>query len=440
VRAFKTLRESFLRDRRGATAVVFGLSLVPIVGAVGVSVDLSRAERTRAALQNAVDAAALAAARELRKSGDATAAEQQATAMFTAARPAGVQATMQTPVIDVDARTIDLRATAQSATMFMAAVSDSYQTLTVNAAARSLAGAVASGLDLEVALMLDVTISMSQASGTAGQTKLQAMQSAAKTFIGAVVQDKQTPHVSRAALVPFSSAVNVGTYFKKVTNTTATGGWTSVVERSGASAFTDDPPRAGAWFTSYRTAHTTAIGSSSMIQKLERNRTSNIPVGSYVLPLTSDKAALNAAVDALKADGTTAGHIGTAWSWYMLSPNWGTVWTTGVPAAYDATKTAKVAVLMSDFDYNVYYQSANGDMNAQTRALCTNMKAAGITVYTIGFQVDTSLPNAVDLFTSCASDPSKAISAQTGADLVAAYTQLAETVRDSIASPVRLAR
>ena len=110
-----------------------------------------------------------------------------------------------------------------------------------------------------------------------------------------------------------------------------------------------------------------------------------------------------------------------------------------MPAAYD-NATSKIAILMSDFDFNVYYQTGVGDMNAQAAALCTAMKASGVTIYTIGFQVDHTKPYSVSLFNNCASDPAKAIEATTGDDLIATYQPIASTVLASVASPVRLAR
>ena len=44
------------------------------------------------------------------------------------------------------------------------------------------------------------------------------------------------------------------------------------------------------------------------------------------MPLTSDRDKLKDAINAFKASGPTAGQLGTAFAWYMLSPNWKNVW------------------------------------------------------------------------------------------------------------------
>ncbi|MEZ5872741.1 MAG: pilus assembly protein TadG-related protein [Nitratireductor sp.] len=58
---FQQIR-SFVADRRGNFAIIFGLSLVPVIGLAGAAVDYSRILRAESKLQSASDAAALAAA------------------------------------------------------------------------------------------------------------------------------------------------------------------------------------------------------------------------------------------------------------------------------------------------------------------------------------------------------------------------------------------
>ena len=54
----------FGTDRSGATAILFGLTLLPLMGAVGAAVDYSRAASFHSRAQLAVDGAALAIVRE----------------------------------------------------------------------------------------------------------------------------------------------------------------------------------------------------------------------------------------------------------------------------------------------------------------------------------------------------------------------------------------
>ena len=54
-------------DRRGNVAIIFGLAVVPIFGAVGAAVDYSAANSSRTEMQAAADESALAVAKEVRK-------------------------------------------------------------------------------------------------------------------------------------------------------------------------------------------------------------------------------------------------------------------------------------------------------------------------------------------------------------------------------------
>src|SRR5262249_10950053 len=157
--------------------------------------------------------------------------------------------------------------------------------------------------------------------------------SAAKALIDTVIQSSQSPFSSRVALAPYSSAVNVGsTYYKKVTNQTLSGSWSSVVERSGTYAFTEDAPASNKWLGSFKSKKSSAQGDYASIVQ---NYSSNVPSSSLISPLSTDKTALTTVIDGFSANGTTAGHLGVAWTWYLLSPKWSSIWTgTTTPAAY----------------------------------------------------------------------------------------------------------
>ena len=63
--------------------------------------------------------------------------------------------------------------------------------------------------------------------------------------------------------------------------------------------------------------------------------------GATIVPLTSDRDKLKDAIDEFKASGTTAGQLGTAFAWYLLSPNWSDVWRED--SAADALRHAEGA-------------------------------------------------------------------------------------------------
>ena len=69
----RAISRPFLRDDRGAVALIFGLMLLPLLGAIGLAIDFGNVMTARTKAQMAADAAALQAtgvARDLMKDGD----------------------------------------------------------------------------------------------------------------------------------------------------------------------------------------------------------------------------------------------------------------------------------------------------------------------------------------------------------------------------------
>ena len=182
-----------------------------------------------------------------------------------------------------------------------------------------------------------------------------------------------------------------------------------VTERTSVSSrYTDDYVSSGNYVGPY---NQTSLGSTN---KLNYSSDGKCMVGGRelpeVIPLTSSKATLQSFFDNATAGGATPGHLGHAWSWYLLSPKWASLWpSTATPAAYNDTKTKKVAVIMTDGEYNTQY--SNVASRTQALELCKSMKASGIEVYTVGFGFsassaagdNTSEGNAKDLLTQCSS-------------------------------------
>lgn len=180
--------------------------------------------------------------------------------------------------------------------------------------------------------------------------------------------------------------------------------------------------------------------------------TGNPCLTNQVVPLTSDKTLLHDTINAFQAAGSTAGQTGTAWAWYMLAPNFASIWPADRrPAAYLQGNVIKVVVLMTDGSFNSVYcngvisadsttgsgsasdhincDATNGEPFAQTRALCDGMKdpSTGIVVYTVGFDIsDQSNEQAV--LSYCATDSSKYYLADNSAQLTAAFQSIAQDI------------
>jgi hypothetical protein len=128
---------------------------------------------------------------------------------------------------------------------------------------------------------------------------------------------------------------------------------------------------------------------SSLSTQYSSSQTNNCSIPE-IKTLTTDKQSLKDHIDTFRPLSGTAGHVGTAWSYYMLSPEWNRFWSTGHidVAEYNEPNTIKAAVLMTDGQYNSNW--VNPGASAQAIAICNEMKAKGITVYTIGFDMSTN--------------------------------------------------
>jgi hypothetical protein len=167
-----------------------------------------------------------------------------------------------------------------------------------------------------------------------------------------------------------------------------------------------------------------------------------------IQPLSNDKTMLKRRIGKLSEAGSTAGQMGTAWAWYMLSPNWSYLWpSANRPVAYHTGKTEKIAILMTDGEYNTGHckgivaedsgsgsgsnsdhincDAENGSSNSQAQQLCTAMKTnTGITVYTVGFALGGN-QTAINTLRNCASDETKFYNAKDGDELRMAFRDIA---------------
>jgi hypothetical protein len=240
--------------------------------------------------------------------------------------------------------------------------------------------------------------------------------------------------------IQFQKASGSGTYTWQISTK-------CVTERIGTEKYTDAPPSTAFLGKAY-------FGSGNADQSCVIANYTDPEVNS-IQPLSNDKTMLKRRIDKLATGGSTAGHLGTAWAWYLLSPKWNYLFPSDNAAgpysdlttvgSAGAPKLRKIAVLMTDGDYNINYckgveaknsdqspdincNSENGKALAQATALCTAMKnplGDGVTkieVFTIGFQVSAASKT---FLTNCATDASHFYDATSGDALKAAFRDIA---------------
>lgn len=433
-----------LRDTGGNVTIIFGFCAIGLVGGVGIAIDTSVAYNVKSRLSAAVDAAALAGARSFAS----PTRDEDIEKFFEANFPADYMGSVLEPLdiaSDPEDRTVTVTANATIPTFFMRVLG------TDSTDVAATAEATLSSRDVEVSLVLDVTGSMLI------DDRIVDLRDAANELVDIVVQDLQVPFYSKIALVPYSAAVNVGEYAEDVrgsyTNDTCTeptcryfefedASWyhtlrtheisTCVTERPGPDLSTDESPSLAPLGRAY-------LGDG------------NPCLSATILPLSSDKAELHNRINALEAAGSTAGHIGVAWGWYMISPSFGYLWPfESQPMEYNqinlGQKVMKVVIIMTDGEFNTIYHSGviaknsgsgsggsdekinqngtNGSSFAQAEALCTNMKAEGVIVYTVGLAV----PSAAGFLSDCATSPLHVYLPEDGTELKQAFRDIAVQV------------
>ncbi len=450
----------FGADRSGNVALLFGLSAVVLLLAIGAAVDVGRWLHARDQTLAAVDAAVLAGARYLQTNPDDTAGAVVAAQNFykqnVATRLPVTSDTVTFEMAD-DGESMTASGTAYIKTPFLQFASIDKLPLINTSTAEFSKASHNIGENLEISLMLDVTGSM------AGQ-KLEDLKSAAKDLVDIIVNASDKDISTKIALVPFSEDIRLPTTSalnkargNNLPDTKTENTWWGpvtyylsdcVVERTGSQKYTDAAPSSGQYVMAHYTQNYTTPGNGNAFgfgfgngggggwgAGGKKSGVCTIPENSAITPLSDDADDLKSKITNLSAAGGTAGHLGTAWAWYTLSPNWSSLWSAqSRPVDYNTPNYQKIAILMTDGEYNTQYDAngvsasessaANGSSTAQATELCTAMKTAGIVVYTVGFDLSGPDSTSYKTLKNCASDEQKFYSAATGTQLQQAFRDI----------------
>ena len=224
---------------------------------------------------------------------------------------------------------------------------------------------------------------------------------------------------------------NTGPVTKEITLSS-----TCVWERDGSERFSDSTPGPGAylahqtaWFEEdsghpdggvWVTGHPNRAGHSWYRGTECRGRE---PLG-----LTNDRDELNGYVNSLTAGGGTAGHLGVAWSWYLISENFDGIFSgSSAPLSYTEPDSDKVVILMTDGSFNSEVFPAQGTSDAQARALCDQMKLKNVKVYSVALNAPTAGKRVLEY---CSNGPEFYFEPETAAELTEAYRKIATSISD----------
>ncbi|MEZ5923376.1 MAG: pilus assembly protein TadG-related protein [Hyphomicrobiaceae bacterium] len=436
---------SAVKDEQGQIALIFAAMIVPIVILVGSAVDYGQGFRKRTVMQLALDSAVLAAGRTFDTTGEIEAAEAAGAQFFNAAmEEAGIEAEITSNTADGQGNVIMTAAGVQH-TSFLKIVNQNE--LEIKVEAKSLTSDQG-GKDVELAIVFDVTGSMTPELNSGGVDRMAVAKQAAEDLVDILIPPTHQPRSVRFSLVPFSNMVNLGDYAEDVTGVpdqaTVTETYTDrervrvcteykrngtcknwdwqwqdverqrdvttyrrncVVERMDTSGHAyDDAPPSQAPFHAFTTTDSGSV-----------DCTPQYPI----VPLTNHRQTLLDAIDDLEGGGGTAGHIGLAWGWYTISEAWNEIWPSDREAAEaNPDERLKALILMTDGEFNRHYDSnfnsvsddssgasrkGNGLSADQAAALCENMKDDGVEVFAVGIELTSN--SARSMLQDCVSDP-----------------------------------
>jgi Flp pilus assembly protein TadG len=363
--------------------------VLPLAFAIGLAIDSARGYRADQQVAAALDAAALATAKALRLEALSDGELKQIADTYFQANflnDHNTDVTVAPLAVSVDrvVNAVSLTATVDLPTSFG-------RLMSVNAfRIVKSAQATYDVKDVELAMMLDV-------SGSMAGSKLSDLKSAAQDLVDMLLSANESGAKNRIGIAPYSTAVNAGSYAHAATGSSAT----CVSERSGPEAFTDAAPPSF------------PVGTKA----------TSCPA-SAVLPLTDDPDEMEDRIETLAAGGMTAGHLGIAWAWYLLSPNWADVWSSDSPASpYHDPDTLKAIIVMTDGEFNQRYEASNGTSTSQAETLCQNIKSKGVMIFSVAFQAP---PSAQEVLRNCATSPSQYFDATDGAELRATFQRIAK--------------
>lgn len=440
-------RRAFRTDTAGSVLPLAALCIVPLLGIVALAIDYGRATSAKTQLQFALDSATLGAAKTLLTEGarPERIVTDYITTNFTR------QASGLTPNIATQMPSQNmLRATASVDVPTTFAQVIGMPSLKVN-----LQSVAKFGLgSAEIALVLDNTGSMDGA-------KLDGLKQAASSLVDVLFQPQNASQSVKIGLVPFTYYVNVGTEYRNAawmdvahdSSTTGESCWDTYPDAVYSNPVTvtdvcyNDGVGSPCSYTSYTvdwgrpvqacgpvtttTAWNGCVGSRAYPADLgdtadASNRVPGImdvTCSSPIQRLSNSPTTVKNQINSMVATGETYIASGLLWGWRLLSPN--------PPFADGAANSAdlrKIMVLMTDGANTKspnYPDHEGGDValaDQLTGQLCTNIKQAGITIYTIAFAV--SDPATADRLAACSSGQPFTYSASTVSQLQDAFRSI----------------
>ncbi|OAF07484.1 TadE/TadG family type IV pilus assembly protein [Bradyrhizobium neotropicale] len=453
----------FAAAEQGNIAVVFAVTLVPILTFVGAAIDYSRATAARTAMQSALDSAVLMVARDLSQGLITTSqVNTKAQSYFSGLyNYSGVQsisvAGTYTAASGSGNATIQVTGSGAIKSDFMQIAG--YPTLGFNASSTTTWGASL----LRVALVLDNTGSMND------YNKIGALRTAATNLVNQLSALAQNQGDVLMSVVPFNIDVNVGT-----SNSGASwlrwDQWDSRTTNNSGNTYCSDnnwhiynPTMAQCKGHGYNWNHTPSSNTSSwngcvgdrdqnydVTSDAPSSQSTNFPADQYpycpvvsIIPLTYNWTTIKSAITSMTAQGSTNQTIGLQWGWLSLmqqSPM-------NAPAESSTSNTYQHIIILFTDGLNTMDRwygdggSVSSGVDTRMKLLCDNIKGvndpktgkAMYTIYTV--QIDTDGAGQSPVLPYCASSSANFYMLTSPSQIAEAFAEIGTSI-----SKLRVAR
>lgn len=410
---------AFGRAREGNVAVMFALVLVPVLAATGVAIDFSRANAVKANLQAALDATALMLSKEA-VTDSADELQAHALAYFKAMYngPSTTNVAINANYNASAGSSLTVNGSVSVPTDFMGLFG--FNALNINSSSTTEWGMSR----LRVSLVLDNTGSMSSAG------KMNALKTATANLLNQLKNAATKDGDVYVSIVPFVKDVNLGkgnyaanwidwtdwnanngscsgyrNYYgwgspsSKSSCQSAGGTWTPANHASWNGCVVDRGDSNGPSSGNYDT-NVVEPSTSITATLYAAEQYSSCP--QEAMGLSYDWNKMNALVNSMQPNGNTNQAIGLQLGWLSLVG--GGPFT--APAKDPNYQYSQVIILLTDGlnTENRWYTNQN-KIDAREQMTCDNIKAAGVTLYTI--QVNTGGDPTSTLLKNCASSSDK---------------------------------
>ena len=395
----------FATNRDGNVAMLFGLSLVPVMMFAGAAFDYTRVLAEKERVQQALDATALAIAKEP-KATPLPALQAKANAYFAAAFTSVGALELPSVSISKNSSRVRVEATSRLKTTIMSIAG--YEYVPVRAASE----ASYSNKKLEIALVLDNTGSMAQVG------KMPALKTAVSDLITKLQARVVEPDDVKISIIPFNTEVRIARSYASapwlrwdVTLENPNFGWAGRL-----------PPTPATWQGCIsdrdQPYDLSGVQPAMLIQRYVASKC-HFSGLTEMMYLTTNLEAIRTRANAMTPTGNTNVTIGLAMGLATLNP--------ASPlgnGSSNASNVQKFLILLTDGD-NTMNRWTNNSIQIDSRLsqACTQARSGNVTIFTIRV-----IAGNANLLRSCATNPGMYYDVTDASQLQPAFQKILESI------------